>query len=221
MEGLLVRLRPVGAEDHRLLHAWAGFTTAGVLVSGGQSDAIGPDEWKAAIEGSDTTYAIIESRSGEPVGAVSWRTLAHDRSFEVGALVGHPGWWDSGAGLEGAMLLIDHLFGCERAHRIEMVAAGYNKRSLAFLAKGGISVDGVLRDYMFADGRHHDAVICSMTREEYLAPFDGYLPRTRLVPLDTEAEAMRILRRHLDSVGGGYLTGLLGRGGEGAGDEFR
>lgn len=212
MEGMLVRLRPAGAGDHRLLHEWVSFTTAGVLVSGGQSDTDAPDDWQSTLEAGDTTYAIIETRGGEQIGAVSWRPLAHDRSFEVGAVVGHPGWWDSGAGLEGALLAIDHLFGCMRAHRVEMVAAGYNKRSLGFLAKGGLRVDGVLRDYLFADGQHHDAVICSMNREEYLAPFDGYLPTIRMIAEDAERTAGELLRRHLDGVGGDYLITLLDGG---------
>ncbi|MEV4692929.1 MULTISPECIES: GNAT family N-acetyltransferase [Micromonospora] len=207
---MLVRLRPVSEDDYGRLPTWTRHSAAGVLVGGGQSDGLDAAGWRSAIESGHTEYAAIETRiDGETIGMVSWRPLAHDRSFAVGAVVGDDQWWDSGAGLEGALLLVDHLFQRERAHRLELLAACYNRRSVAFLAKGDLVVDGVLRDYLYVDGGYHDAVICSMNREEYLAPLDGYLPSLRLI-CDADADAAAgTLRRYLAGSGGDHLRGVL------------
>ncbi|MEU9603342.1 GNAT family protein [Streptomyces sp. NPDC048057] len=211
MQGLLVRLLPVRREDFDLLASWAGFSSAGVLINGGQGTGGSAADWERRVESGTTRFALVQTSAGRKIGVVFWRRLGHSRNFSIGGFVGDEDIWDSGSGLEGAMLLTEYLFAFENAHRIELTAASYNKRSIAFLVKGGAVVEAVLRSSLFADGQYHDAVVCSLTREEYEAPFPGYQPSVRTITPEGRERAGRRARAHLAGRGGAFLRGWAQR----------
>lgn len=207
MRGMLVRLRAVEEDDYRLFPEWVGYSLAGVLSSGGQSNDLSAADWQRVITTGDTRYAVIELLSGGAIGAVSWRAKRYPGSFEVGGLVGRQSLWDSGSGVEAAMLMIDHLFQALNANRVEMMAAIYNRRTVGFLIKGGLTVEAVLRDYFFADGEYHDAVVCSILRAEYYsASYDEYMPSTEVLPPADRAAARALLSQHLAENAAGNRT---------------
>ncbi|MGW6441555.1 GNAT family N-acetyltransferase [Lentzea sp. NPDC055074] len=193
MTGMLVRVRAVCDADFARIPLWLNHSRAGVLVGGGQGGVSTEDGWRSAVEHGDTRYAVIETIAGEPIGALSWRQHGHRDGFELGGVVGDESLWDSGCGIEGAMLLADYLFQVEGAHRVSMTAALYNRRTIGFLVKGGCVIEALLRDYLFADGRYYDAVVCSLLREEFYAPFEGHQPTTSFLDAGWVRDGSRLL----------------------------
>jgi len=210
-EGMLVRLRPVAEADHALFPHWISFSEAGALAGAGGSDSMATDSWTTELTSPNSHYVLIETHHGEKVGTVSWREKAHPHSFEMGGLVGATDLWDSGYGMEAALLVLDYLFEQANAHRVQLVAGLYNARTVAFMVQDGVTVEGVLRDYLYLDGSYHDALIGSILRDEYYAPYQGYTPVTRLLTADACARARRMVAARLHSQGPGRLTRLLRR----------
>ena len=135
MRGAFVRLLPVQRDDHALFVRWTELSLAGVLANGAQTSSRSAGDWERAIESGTTRYAVIEAGAGTKIGAVSWQELAYPGSYLVGGIVGDRALWDTGLGLEGAMLLVAYLFVFENAHRVGQVAALYKQRTLGFLDK--------------------------------------------------------------------------------------
>jgi RimJ/RimL family protein N-acetyltransferase len=197
LSGLLVRVRPVREQDFTAIPGWLNHSKAAALVGGGQSGVTTERHWRAAVESGATQYAVIETHSGAQIGALSWRSRGHRTNFELGGVVGDEALWDSGCGVEGAMLLADHLFKVEDAHRVSMVAAVFNRRTIGFLVKGGCVIEALLRDYLFVDGRYYDAVACSLLREEFYAPFEGHQPTTNVLDETWVREGPLLLSEHV------------------------
>ncbi|HIY40196.1 MAG TPA: GNAT family N-acetyltransferase [Candidatus Nocardiopsis merdipullorum] len=208
MRGAFVRLLPVQRDDHALFVRWMELSPAGVLANGSQTSPRSAEDWERAIESGTTRYAVIETSEGTKIGAVSWQELAYPGSYLVGGIVGDGALWDTGLGLEGAMLLVAYLFDFENAHRVELVAALYNKRTLGFLVKGDTVVEALLRDFVFADSHHHDVIVCSLMREEYYAPFDGYQPVLRATSGSEKELAHARFHAHLSGEAGEPLRSL-------------
>lgn len=190
--GLTVGLRPAGPSDAASFESWVSLSTAGALAGGGSADGLGPAGWRSVLANGPTRYAIVETGSGDATGAVSWRRLQHGAAFDVGGLIGDSATWSLGFGLEGAMLIVDHLIRNCGARRIELVTALYNSNTVPLLVKGGVVVEAILRDNLFLDGRRHDTVVCSILASEYDEPVDGHVPRGRSVG-DGAARAARLL----------------------------
>lgn len=197
MQGLLIRLRPPEGGDFPVLSRWVSFSTAGVLTSGGMADCLSAADWERMATGGNTRYAIVETLTGRAVGAVSWQANRYPGSFSIGGVIGDRDLWDGGHGMEAAMLAVDHLFQAERAHRVELVAALFNRRTVGFIVKGQVRVEAILRDHLFVDGTYHDAVVCSILREEYYQPYDGYGPSSRASSDAEIAAAAGIVNRYV------------------------
>jgi len=183
MEGTLVRLVPVEEADYPLVARWLQPSLAATMGAGGTATYRSVESIRDGM--SKLPLVMIETKDGRKVGLVQWRVLGHDRSYELGAVVGDPELWDSGCGAEASLLALDYLFRFRDAHRVQFTAGLYNRRVLTFLFKTDVVIEGILRDYFYFDGRYHDAVVASMLRPEYdraLAEMDGLPGVPEMVP---------------------------------------
>lgn len=198
MQGDLVSLCPVeGDEDYELLARWSA-STSGVYSNGRQTFMTGA-QMKDLMSQGGVRFLMVKTRDGEKVGGVSWQEMAYPGSFSVGNAVGDPQLWGLGYGVESVMLLLEHLFHAQNAHRVHLMTALFNKQMVQIFLRGPIRLEGVLRDYFFLDGAYHDALVGSLLRDEYYAALDtGDLARMNLVPDADKEEAARLLRDHLD-----------------------
>lgn len=156
-------LRPVEEEDISDILGWFD-GEVGVLANGvGErvtADAFRPDP----ASGRDLMAAVVPDEG--VVGVVHWQETLGTGSFFIGIVV-HPQRVGSGY---GAMVLeqgFGHLFDQRRAHRVELRAGSYNKHVMAMLRAGFMTMEGLLRDNIFIDGRYESTVIASMLESEY------------------------------------------------------
>jgi hypothetical protein len=133
----------------------------------------------------------------------------------IGGAIGDPELWSRGYGAEAFDLLIDHLFHARNAHRVQFTTAMYNKNVLRLATRAGFVLEGVLREYYYLDGCHHDAVVWSLLRSEYYGVVehlkrtdpDFALPET--VSESDKVEARRIVAQYLADASGETSARLL------------
>ena len=75
-----------------------------------------------------------------------------------------------GHGAAAVELIVDRLFGRERAERVQASTAVGNVAMRRVLEKVGFSYEGTLRSFMPADGGREDYILYALTREDWLGP---------------------------------------------------
>lgn len=186
-----VTLGSVGERDYELLSQWAATTP--FVYAGGARRYVGADDFKSLIESSRDNFLMVRTRERRTIGAVSYRTGMYRNSFEIGTMIGDTTLWQAGFGLEAIIALFSMLFDSEHAHRIEFICGAFNKAAVQACCSGLIHIEGVLRDYYYFDGTHHDAIIGSILRDEYYS----MVQPTETVPRAEIVDAQRILREYL------------------------
>ncbi|GAA2974489.1 GNAT family N-acetyltransferase [Actinokineospora diospyrosa] len=211
MSGTLVTLRQITEPDFDLLVGWLD-GTAGVYANGG-SPLCTPAELREQVRASGHTYLMVVDPDGVAVGAVSWRTLSYLGNYNLGLVIGDPAAWSRGYGAAAWGAALKHLFHSLNAHRVEVTTGTYNRETMKIIARGLLTVEGVLRDYAFVDGEYHDMVVCSLLREEYDAllargTFGGDAPA---LSAEDKSRALRTLLDYFDKTGNTHLADLAGR----------
>jgi ribosomal-protein-alanine N-acetyltransferase len=75
-----------------------------------------------------------------------------------------------GYGSAAVALIVDRLFGRERAERVQASTAVGNVAMRRVLEKVGFAYEGTLRSFMPADGGREDYVLYALTREDWARP---------------------------------------------------
>ncbi|MER7848921.1 GNAT family N-acetyltransferase [Kitasatospora sp. NPDC096077] len=205
MRGDLVALETCTDEDFQLIVDWTGSRVG--TYSSGSPQFLSAELLRDAVRQGGMHYLMVATHDGTRVGAVNWGPLAYEGSYTIGSAIGVTGLWSQGYGVEANVLLLNYLFHAKNAHRVQLTLGLHNRQMVQIITHGGFTVEGVLRDYFFLDGRHWDAVVCSLLRDEFYA-----LARTSelglaadVVPAGEKAEARRLFLEHLDRTGAGYL----------------
>ncbi|MET9293047.1 GNAT family protein [Streptomyces sp. NPDC003077] len=211
MRGDFVSLQRCTEADFERIADWS-MTAASTYSSGARQLLTGPEIQQAARQGG-MSFLMVVTHEGERIGAVNWGPLAYHGSYTIGSVIGASGLWTQGYGVEANVLLLNHLFHALDARRVQMTLGTHNKHMLQIVVDAGFVVEGILRDYFFVDGRHFDAVTCSLLREEFYA-----LARTAelglaadTVPAQDKADARRLLTEHLEHRSATYLRDLFER----------
>ncbi len=136
---------------------------------------------------------MVRDRDGRSIGAVTWRPGQYAASFEIGIMIGDSGRWQVGFGLEAVLAIVGLLFDAKHAHRVEFICGVFNKPAVQACTSGLIQIEGILRDYYYFDGSHHDAFVGSILREEYYA----LVRPEQTVPRAELDESRRILDEYL------------------------
>ncbi|MFW5417960.1 GNAT family N-acetyltransferase [Nocardiopsis sp. CNT-189] len=66
-----------------------------------------------------------------------------------------------GIGTQTTRLVLDHAFDTTGLHRIDLQVYEFNTRARRTYAACGFTEEGRLRDHLYWDGRHHDAILMS------------------------------------------------------------
>lgn len=211
MTGNLVALRRITDRDYELLVDWLD-GTAGVYANGG-SPFCTAEELKAQTEAGGSTYLMVVTPEGERVGAVSWRTLSYIGNYAVGLVIGDPAAWTKGYGAAAWGLLLKHLFHTLNAHRVEVTTGVYNRETMKIVARGILTLEGILRDYAFIDGEYHDIVVCSLLREEYdvLAARGTFGKIGPSLSAEEKEKALQLLLDYLAKTGSTHFGRIAGR----------
>ncbi|MBI3262287.1 MAG: GNAT family N-acetyltransferase [Acidobacteria bacterium] len=109
-------------------------------------------------EGRETAVGLIQGREIEPgFGTAEW-----------GFALGRP-YWGTGLFMAAARLVVDFVFRCTHAHRLEARALVENGRGNGVLRKLGAIPEGILRKSFKGDENYLNQVLWSLNAEDWLA----------------------------------------------------
>ncbi|NHA66995.1 GNAT family N-acetyltransferase [Phycicoccus flavus] len=190
-----VRLRPLEDDDLPEILGWFK-GEVGRLAHGvhGQVEA---EDLTSTSPGTGLRVAVTDDEG--IVGVFNWVDQGSG-SYFIGIAVA-PHLVGSGYGMFIVEQGIGHLFDQLRAHRIELRAATFNHHVMGMLRAGFMTLEGVLRDTIFVDGRYASTVVASMLEGEYrehVAAGRIYSPTRNFEPQDLDRGA-RALRAALGS----------------------
>ncbi|MBT2536262.1 GNAT family N-acetyltransferase [Arthrobacter sp. ISL-69] len=160
-----VRLRPFKNGDLTHITQWFD-GRVGTFASGVTHNPTVDELAPSVAEGRDAR--IVETDNNEIVGVVSWSKLSYDGNFLVGIALA-PEHVGTGYGALSLEQVLAFLFDQMRAHRLEFRTAGYNHHVLGMMTTGFITIEGILRDHLYVDGKFEVLVIGSILEHEYRA----------------------------------------------------
>lgn len=162
-----VRLRALETSDLARSLAWVNdpeitrFTGTLYPISAAEED-----EWYKRVQHDPSQRALaLEAEDGAHIGNGGFRDIQPvPRKAELWIYIGDRGRQDQGYGPAAILELLR--FGFERLnlHRIWVRVFSYNERAVRAFEKCGFRKEGLLRDDVFRDGRHHDTHILSILR---------------------------------------------------------
>lgn len=198
LTGASVSLRPHrGDDDIALVARWLASPDA-VHSSRGPRFLSLPAA-RDLVAGS-ARHMLVAETGGQPIAALSWQPSGPAGGYGLDHIVGVPEAWGAGAGREAVSILLDYLFQGLNAHRVQAITAVYDRMMVEILLGLGLTVEGVLRDYFYLDGRYHQAVVVAQLAGEYRNSSAGDR-RGRAVSDEDKAAARRILNGHLAGSG--------------------
>jgi RimJ/RimL family protein N-acetyltransferase len=155
---------------------------------------------RAASESRDPLhYAIIDARSGTPVGtAALLRIDAANGVLEVGAVYYSPRLQRTPAGTEAMYLLMRRVFDELGYRRYEWKCDALNDRSRRAAERYGFTFEGVFRQLMVRKGRNRDTAWFSILDTEWprvRAGFEAWLAPENFDAAGRQRRALAEIRR--------------------------
>lgn len=158
-----IALRPMASADIPEVVSWFQGTVGD--FANGTADRLSADDFSDAL-GAGSTLRVAELDGEGLIGLFRWNVQGPAGSYFVGIVTAPK---HVGTGY-GALILehgLGYLFNQLRAHRVELRTATYNHHVLGMLRTGYMTVEGILRENLFIDGRYESTVIASMLEDEY------------------------------------------------------
>ncbi|MEU7254405.1 GNAT family protein [Streptomyces rimosus] len=215
MQGKLVRLERPADQDYELMAQWFGPDSAAAVMAATEGDVVTAEDFRKLDHTGGLRQFAVRDGEDRTVGAVHYKAQGPVGGYVLGGAIGDPELWRRGFGAEAFDLLIDHLFHARNAHRVTFTTALYNKNVMRLVTGVGFTLEGILREYFYLDGRHHDGAVWGLLRHEYYAAVEELkrtdptfvLPDT--IPEADKAEARRLLAEYITSPNGKTSAGLL------------
>ena len=187
LRGSRVTLRPGTQADHPAILAWQNQPEVWWLMDYEHPftlEDIAASEARARSEG----WPFIIEAEGRPIGRIGLdRFHERDRRCALYIFIGVPEAWGRGYGRDAITTLLADAFARFELDLIELWSLADNERAIRAYRACGFCEDGRLRGRSLKDGRRHDHLIMSITREEFAAtssrvPDDAAMPAVRGAP---------------------------------------
>ncbi|MCX5132360.1 GNAT family N-acetyltransferase [Streptomyces sp. NPDC060011] len=179
IEGRLVRLRALSAEDLDAHFRWRNDPEV-VHWATGDNPYFGPVSREAMATfhearlrdnpSSELTFTVEDLADGRAIGMADYRDLdPFAGRATVGITIGERDRWGGGYGTEALSLLVGHLFGACRLHRVELDTWSGNERAMRAFRRVGFVEEGRRRSSVRVGDAWYDSVEFGLLREEWAA----------------------------------------------------
>lgn len=173
MEKINIYLRALESEDYKTTVKWRNDKEIWEMVGGPKYFVSSEYEknWiiKAINNTREVRLGICLIDNNQLIGLASLiETDWINRSGRVSTMIGDKDYWRAGYATDAMNLLLDFCFNERGMERVWTVILESNIPSQKVAVKCGASVEGVLRNAVFKNGKYHNQVIMSILREEYM-----------------------------------------------------
>lgn len=167
-------LRPIEREDLDALWRW--LNDAEVMHYWAEPGLMTRDELESRYQAGMAAstgrvhWLLITTLDGEPIGRIGYVDLdRRNRRTEIGVQIGERAYWGRGYGTDAVITFLGYLFHNLNLHMVWLRVEEYNARAQRAYEKCGFRRDGVLREHTFLGGRYYDAILMSITEDEFRA----------------------------------------------------
>jgi RimJ/RimL family protein N-acetyltransferase len=166
-----IRLRPLEEEDLERTRGWVNDPEVARLVNRVLPVSSAEQrEWyrRVLADARQVIFAVEILAEGTHIGNCGLKGIdSRVRKAELWMYLGDKSAWGKGYGTETCRALCRYGFERLNLHRIHLYTPVYNGRAVALYEKIGFTREGLLRQDVFQDGQHHDAVVMSLLRHEF------------------------------------------------------
>ncbi len=175
LAGEAVYLRPLELDDLPLFRRWFAdrevvrYSLSKLLFPHSELDL---REWleRTIRDKSALSLGIVERTTDALLGYAGIAGIsAINRSGEYYILIGDKGSWGKGYGTEATKLVVGYGFASLNLHRIGLTVSAENVGGIEAYRRAGFTVEGVLREACYRDGRYHDKIVMGLLRSEWEA----------------------------------------------------
>lgn len=175
IRGQLTVLRPIERDDLDALWRW--YNDPEVMYYWAEPSLLSRDELESrypanGLGGStgQMHWLLITTQAGEPIGRIGYVDLdRRNRRAEIAIQIGERAYWGRGFGSDAIIAYLGHLFHEQNLHKVWLRVEAFNPRALRAYERCGFRRDGVFRDHTFLGGRYYDAIVMSITEDEFRA----------------------------------------------------
>lgn len=171
-KGERVNLRPMRREDIELAVKYQADEDVTNNYFMGMNLFPTRDMWEKWYEGiaadSEGFSFAVESKAGVYIGSchtmwLNWK----NRTTYFAVYIGHPDYRSKGYGTEALKLFLSFLFNELGLRKVKLNVFTFNQRAVRCYEKCGFKVDGINRKELYRDGKYHDNLAMSITKEEF------------------------------------------------------
>ena len=169
LKGKRVRLRALEREDVERCHRWLNDEVVTKYLGWRDPLSMVEEERWFEEQSSDKSRLVLAIEvEGNHIGNIG----LHDIDFRngkatIGIIIGEKGEWGKGYGSEAMCVLLRYAFEDLRLHRVGSFVLVENMRSIRCLEKSGFVREGMRRGVIFRFGRHLDAILFGILRDEF------------------------------------------------------
>ena len=125
-------------------------------------------------------WLLIATHEGEAIGRIGYVDLdRRNRHAEIAMQIGERAYWGRGYGSDALIVFLDFLFHGLNLHKVWLRTESFNERAQRAYAKCGLRSDGTFREHTFLGGRYYDAIVMSITEDEFRAAHPFVAPTGR------------------------------------------
>lgn len=127
------------------------------------------ESWIKSQKSNDNgqyNFAIEDIETGKYIGGcgiqnVNWLS----RVALVGIMIGDKDYWGKGYGTDAMKTLVTFIFNNMNINKIRLSTFSFNERAIKSYKKCGFTVEGVLKNEIFKDGKYYDEIIMSIFKD--------------------------------------------------------
>ena len=175
IEGRLVDLRARSIADAERAERWMSDTEIahnmgeryGVSLSSTQRRL---EERTGKFMDFSGLLLAIDTKDGEHIGSCSlFNTSPEDHSAWLGIMIGERAYWSKGYGSDALVTLCRFGFEEMGLNRMGLEVWSFNEHAMRCYRRCGFAEEARLREDVYLDGKHHDNVVMSLLRDEFVA----------------------------------------------------
>jgi RimJ/RimL family protein N-acetyltransferase len=174
IKGKRVRLRAIDRNDVPIFVPWLNDEEVRenisiyIPLSITQEEEWFNDMLKHPIEEQPLTIEVLLGEEWRIIGNTSlFRIDQHNRSAEVGIVIGDKQYWGQGYGVDTLRLMLRHGFNHLNLNRIYLRVNEANQRGIRCYEKSGFIMEGKMRQAQFLNGKYVDVLLMSVVKNEW------------------------------------------------------